>query len=1005
MIPYRWILRGIGILVIGLLLSLFFLVRAVNWDSVRERILADASVALKAEVTSKAVEFSFFPRPHLLIHQAKLSIPGKASGTIESAAAYPKLLPLLAATVRVGKLRLTAPVFAVNFPARPVSSGPEKTAWSFATVEQQIAGGLELAASKAPGLTIVVEKGRVNLSEEDRSSLWFSEIDARVSLPPNKLKIRARCESNLWKSLAFSTSLKMDDLEGSGRIHLTGFKPQVLTRSVPHLSLLPVEEGEVNLDVTLKTKGFEFLQAEVLASIPSLTLRREQEAFVIKADSVKGVLYRDENRSTVSLTMLDLEYPRLRLSGNFTVDSARSQLALKLEGNDIDVDSTRKVALAVAGNTHTLREVFEIVKGGKVPRITFETHGKSATDLGKLENILIKGPLVAGRIFVPGAKLDLEDVSGEAVISNGILEGKNCRARTGNSLGSKGTLKLGLEKGNAPFSLNIRVEADLAELPPVLKRVVSDASFQKELNLIKDVQGKATGWLSLGESTHSIKTRVKVSAFDLTGSYGRLPDVAKINGTSFSLENSKLNLGTFSGRLGASSFSEVVARLDWGSASHMEIKAGPSSISMGEIYPWLSSVSALKQTLEKLKISSGTTEFSSLNLTGPLFAPKQWQFKTAGQFQNVVGESDLFSETVTVSGGTFDATQEGLAMTFPAQTVITLGQQQMTAQGAVDFSSKGLHLDADLSSDALAWHHISKISDRGISQDDKDQFDRPWAFPVTGVIRFSSEHLQYEQYDWHPFHVDITFTGDGLTAAVTNSRLCGISTPGTVEISPSGTSIDFEPVGKSEPLLPTLTCLIDEKSDTTGTFDFSAKVAGRGKPSELVESVQGNLEFRAKNGRIHRYGLFAKILSFLNVAEVFRGRFPDLTKEGFPYESIVVKAKLEKGQLLVDEMVMVAPSMNMVCQGTIDLIASQVSMTVLVVPLKTADWIIEKIPLIGKLISGTFMTIPVKVSGDLADPTVIPMSPSAVGTGLLRSVKRTLPWLFKEPETAVPPTN
>ena len=37
-------------------------------------------------------------------------------------------------------------------------------------------------------------------------------------------------------------------------------------------------------------------------------------------------------------------------------------------------------------------------------------------DLGKIENISIKGHMVEGEILVPGADLDLEDVNGEAVI-------------------------------------------------------------------------------------------------------------------------------------------------------------------------------------------------------------------------------------------------------------------------------------------------------------------------------------------------------------------------------------------------------------------------------------------------------------------------------------------------------------------------------------------------------------------------------------------------------------
>ena len=55
------------------------------------------------------------------------------------------------------------------------------------------------------------------------------------------------------------------------------------------------------------------------------------------------------------------------------------------------------------------------------------------------------------------------------------------------------------------FHLDIMVDADLVQLPPVLKRLVKNNSFIKQLDLIKDLKGKATGRLVLGASTAVIK--------------------------------------------------------------------------------------------------------------------------------------------------------------------------------------------------------------------------------------------------------------------------------------------------------------------------------------------------------------------------------------------------------------------------------------------------------------------------------------------------------------------
>jgi hypothetical protein len=56
---------------------------------------------------------------------------------------------------------------------------------------------------------------------------------------------------------------------------------------------------------------------------------------------------------------------------------------------------------------------------------------------------------------------------------------------------------------------------------------------------------------------------------------------------------------------------------------------------------------------------------------------------------------------------------------------------------------------------------------------------------------------------------------------------------------------------------------------------------------------------------------------------------------------------------------------------------------VLVAPFSTINWIIRHIPLLGKIMSGTLISIPVRVSGDLANLDVVFLSPTAVGSRIL----------------------
>jgi hypothetical protein len=80
---------------------------------------------------------------------------------------------------------------------------------------------------------------------------------------------------------------------------------------------------------------------------------------------------------------------------------------------------------------------------------------------------------------------------------------------------------------------------------------------------------------------------------------------------------------------------------------------------------------------------------------------------------------------------------------------------------------------------------------------------------------------------------------------------------------------------------------------------------------------------------------------------------------------------------------------RMVGKGEVDLNAGRINATVLLSPLKTVDTIISHVPLIGGILGGSLVSIPVGVQGGISDPDVIPLAPSAVGSELVGYMKRT----------------
>ena len=69
--------------------------------------------------------------------------------------------------------------------------------------------------------------------------------------------------------------------------------------------------------------------------------------------------------------------------------------------------------------------------------------------------------------------------------------------------------------------------------------------------------------------------------------------------------------------------------------------------------------------------------------------------------------------------------------------------------------------------------------------------------------------------------------------------------------------------------------------------------------------------------------------------------------------------------------------------------------TCLVAPFKSGDMIVDKIPVLGSILKGRLISIPVRISGKFDDPDVTLISPSDIGKGLTNTMFRVLKAPFK----------
>ena len=218
--------------------------------------------------------------------------------------------------------------------------------------------------------------------------------------------------------------------------------------------------------------------------------------------------------------------------------------------------------------------------------------------------------------------------------------------------------------------------------------------------------------------------------------------------------------------------------------------------------------------------------------------------------------------------------------------------------------------------------------------------------------------------------------------------MCGVSFPLEMEAKPDGYTANVRLEMKKEPLEKAVLCLSGEQVHISGATDLQATLATHGRFAEWPRNLTGTLRLDARDGRLQKLELLGRILSmanFSNLTEVHKA-----TAEGFPYRTLIVGGHFERGQFVVQEAGLDSNALRLAASGRVGILEPNTQLTVLVAPLARVDRIVGAIPILGNLLGGVLTTVPVAVSGDIRDPRVVPLGPSAVTDQLLGVFERTL---------------
>ena len=1079
--------------------------------------------------------------------------------------------------------------------------------------------------------------GRLHIFEGDRQIFGFYDVQASYVRPANKTKFDFQCKSNLWNDITITGWLDTAAFVSQGSIRLAEFRPQRLSEFLFPASPLKIKEALANLVIDFELNGPERLKADIEGAVPYLKFSNGPHHIEIKDNTIRAGVQLHKNETRIDLDKFQMRYPRINLSGYLVMDQSRPRISLGIEGRKFNVESIRKVALQIGENSPIIHEVFNVIRGGEIPRVTVTSQGRVIEELADPANILVRGEIRGGKIFIPFVKLDLERVEGRATISNGVLQGSGLKAKMGESFGQNGKLKLGLNNNIDPFHLDILVQADISQLPPILKRVVGDERFINELALVKNVTGTALGSLVLDINKQQVNVKVEASEAHVKATYQRFPYPLKFDGGPFFFDGRHIGLSNFDVALGNSFFSHLSCTLQWQKTTRLNLSSESTTLSMDEIYPWLKSLGAIKGELRNINSVQGRIRINTMSFSGPLFTPSKWQLQSHGKFDGItlhsekmpasleilrgrfksrdtrislqgidaaIGKStvsqlsgdvdwgsanymaiksasskinleDLYRRMLTLDNvkkhvkqikpvegtlalnaltlraplsgpkdrqikmtGKFDpsvlnstlfpapvhidrgdftwqgkhiglsncngsfgkstfsqfsatldwdksasldakaesatldvggfwpwltsltsreshgkkllreATASGIILLNklhvrvplkrpeqwrlsttgeiqnvsvnagfldePASltkgkfiiterdlsgklhnciklgsTYLSWGDSHSILIGDVYFTANNLIVDLSISADDVDWARVEKIIN--YAQENKDNAQKSSESAAMEIrLGIKSDKFKYSNYVFEPLIANLVLKSNDAVIGIEKAGLCGVNITGIIKADDQNLEFYIVPDSRSTELANTLACLTKERASATGKFKLTGEVMAKSKSEVTTRQYSGGLDFSANNGRIHRMGLLAKIFAILNVTEIYRGQVPDLKGEGFGYNEMVIKADFKGKKLIMQECLIDGTSMGLACEGEIDLVEDQINLVVLVAPFKTVDRIVKSIPLISTILGGKLVSIPFRAKGDIDNPTVIPLSPTAVGSGVLGLLERTL---------------
>lgn len=635
-------------------------------DRVRQALVQQFRTSLQCDLLLQELRWQWLPLPHLTLANLQVDKDG-LSLDLPEVDIYPNWRLLLGQAEGLGVVHLTKPVARLSLPA----------------------GGIAPGALILPKASFKITAGTLRLTAEQAAPNWLSrEYKATAisgTLQTSDQEVRFDLAGKGGKALAHA--------KASGFFSLTDFtfhadlllKKIDLAQALVTAQDFPVlpDHTPVDLDIRLEGQGLKNLKVHLAGSLPGLTTGVPARQLFAQLGQADLLFTKTGDRWQVDINSLESRTPGLRLQGLVarepgTNDEPASWL-LDLGADELDLAAIRQATLNTLGSHHITQTVCDIVLGGTAQLATYRFHGP-AQDFHHLEKMAIRVGGIKAPIHVPGADLALRDAQGDITIINGYLAGQSLTAWLDNSYGSNCDLYLDLTHRDKAFRLALDIAADVAELPPVLQKLVHSAPFQNELAKFTKVRGTAHGRLLLGETLDHIETRVRITDMQGGFSYSPISWPITVQGGRLDIAPNTVRWEEAQASGGEQKIKRCSGLVEWTGTPRLELTTLDGDWNALTLLQELKRHDALLPRIDQA-VNSVTGRFTTSNTTmqGPAREPQAWHYAVEYDLQGLQVNSPLLPETTILVESMHGVLSEaGVTMT---AGIIQLAGQPMLLDG------------------------------------------------------------------------------------------------------------------------------------------------------------------------------------------------------------------------------------------------------------------------------------------------------------------------------------